>query len=125
MALSSADLPSPPPPDSWPGAHGRRSVAPEVPSWPGQKTGPAGASWPGATQPTRHRPPTLTAGRRPGGVALIMLPALVGLVLMALIGIWAWLDGERRAVQAVLVLVIALGALVMLGMVALRQRTRR
>ncbi|MBW3085591.1 hypothetical protein KEM60_01793 [Austwickia sp. TVS 96-490-7B] len=54
-----------------------------------------------------------------------MLPALVGLVLMALIGIWAWLDGERRAVQAVLVLVIALGALVMLGMVALRQRTRR
>lgn len=40
------------PPDSWPGAHGRRSVAPVVPSWPGapapSPSGPGG-SWPGAT----------------------------------------------------------------------------
>ncbi len=37
------------PPDSWPGAAGMRSVAPEVPAWPGAATRAGlGESWPGA-----------------------------------------------------------------------------
>lgn len=39
------------PPESWPGAGGRRSVAPAVPRWPGRPVAGScepGASWPGA-----------------------------------------------------------------------------
>ncbi len=39
------------PPESWPGAGGRRSVAPQVPKWPGrplESSREPGASWPGA-----------------------------------------------------------------------------
>lgn len=60
----------PRPPDSWPGAAGRRSIAPEVPAWPGQRprsTHP-GAGWPGASAvsaPAAGAPsPSATHGAR-------------------------------------------------------------
>lgn len=35
------------PPESWPGAGGRKSVAPDVPKWPSRGNGEPGGSWPG------------------------------------------------------------------------------
>lgn len=59
------------PPESWPGAGGRKSIAPQVPSWPGApRHCDPGGSWPGMaagardkpTEPVRNTPTT----RRPG-----------------------------------------------------------
>ena len=58
------------PPESWPGAGGRKSVAPDVPSWPGARRGSdPGGSWPGATPPGKagtSRKPSRSRARRPG-----------------------------------------------------------
>ncbi len=49
------------PPESWPGAGGRKSVAPDVPAWPGRaRSHDPGGSWPGA-QPAAPRRPARTA----------------------------------------------------------------
>ena len=130
---------SPPPPDSWPGAAGRRSVAPEVPSWPGApvsrdapgggwtgaKSGEAGAGW-----PSGDPVPAVTAGslddrpgkRVPGGVAAILFPALVGVVLLVLLGLWASLDDGNRAAQVVVLALVVVGALGALVVSAWRHR---
>jgi len=46
------------PPESWPGAGGRRSVAPPVAAWPGQveRSETPGDSWPGAAPAKTDRP---------------------------------------------------------------------
>ena len=121
MTLTSPSLgETPPPPDSWPGAHGLRSVAPEVPSWPGQSTGSKdpGGSWPGMA-PSKKPPvvavTALEEANQSGGVAAIIFPALTVLILIGLIALWGVLDADHRMEQAVAigtVVVVALGALI-------------
>ena len=129
---------TPPPPDSWPGAAGRRSIAPEVPSWPGapvsrdapgggwpganggEAGGEAGAGWP-ATSPAGTRD-TRPGKRVPGGVAAILFPALVGVVLLLLLGLWASLDEANRSAQVAVLALVVLGALGALIVSAWRHR---
>ncbi len=58
-----------------------------------------------------------------GGVAAVLFPGLVGIVLLAVAGVWARLDDEHRGAQAVALLVIVVSVLG--AMVAAARRTRR
>lgn len=57
------------PPESWPGAGGRKSVAPDVASWPGQRprSSELGGSWPGAASSQTGKP--VGTARQPVGTA--------------------------------------------------------
>lgn len=130
---------APPPPDSWPGAGGLRSIAPEVPSWadaPASREAPGGG-WPGAssrasgaagsaasTHATLATETTRGAGDGvPGGVAAVLFPGLVGIVLLAVAGVWASFDDEHRGAQTVALLLIVVAA--MGTMIAAAWRVRR
>ncbi len=125
---SSPDLASPPPPDSWPGAGGRRSVAPEVPAWPGAAPRSSGGdSWPGArgdSWPGATGSPAAPATPRDGGVAGVLFPAVSVIVAMGVLGLWAIIDGDRREAQGVVLLVVIAAALVALGVSLVRHRGR-
>lgn len=134
VAMSSPDV-SPPPPDSWPGAGGRRSVAPDVPAWPGAAPRSAdGDSWPGASRRDSWPGATRRAGAtisdldevddHEGGVAAILFPAVSGLILLALVGLWVFLDDSNRALQMNVLVVVVLVALLALGVSAYRHRRR-
>lgn len=57
------------PPESWPGAAGRKSVAPDVPSWPGvRRSSDPGGTWPGmvpATAKTKTKTKSKTKTPKP------------------------------------------------------------
>lgn len=120
------------PPESWPGAGGRKSVAPDVPSWPGApRSHDPGGSWPGAAPGKPRRP----ARKKPAGEldaqALARLrsrpPAhrisrlakgrwalVAGLGWLApflLVCGWIALDDSRRPAQLLTLAVVAVAAL--------------
>lgn len=137
------------PPESWPGAGGRKSVAPDVPGWPGQRasTGDLGGSWPGAApaKGSSKGKPVGTARRRPApagdGVAELkarspkhhvsraargmwMLGALLVWIL-PLLAVCAWmvLDAANRPAELIafgLVVVLAAGHLVIMPLMRYR-----
>lgn len=132
MATSPQD--SPPPPDSWPGAAGKRSVAPDVPSWPGAAPrGDAGGSWPGAGQradswpgastPQRSLPSEDDDGRQ-GGVAGVLFPAVTVLILLSAVGLWVFLDADHRDLQMAALIAILAVAMAALGVSVYRHRNR-
>lgn len=135
------------PPESWPGAGGRKSVAPDVASWPGQRPkGDLGGSWPGAAP--RAGKPAGKARRLPAlagdGVAELkarspkhhvsraargmwMLGALLVWVLPLLAACaWMLFDPANRAAQLVVFgLVIVLAAAHLVLMPLMRYRLHR
>lgn len=138
------------PPESWPGAAGRKSVAPDVPSWPGARraTDPGG-SWPGAapakpakntkkpakrrsgpldeqtlarirSAPPAHRISRLAKGR------WALVAALGWLVPFVAVSVWISLDADRRGPGLLALLVVAVGAAVHAAVVPqLRYRRHR
>lgn len=112
-------------------------MAPEVPHWPGSvRVAEIGASWPGAARLAAGSPDTVLpsddaailpsddAASRPGGVAGILFPAIIVLLLLGGVGVWGFLDGERRELQLVALAVILAVAVVALGVSAYRHRHR-
>ena len=125
------------PPESWPGANGRKSVAPDVPSWPGQrprrpKGAQPGGSWPGAAAPASSSPRVTPASATGLSGTTSTTPKAAGapgqdarrartvgsalaffgwLLLLAGVCAWVALDGGHRPVQLVsFVVVVALAA---------------
>lgn|GEM_PF-1918112 len=125
---------SPPPPDSWPGAGGKRSVAPDVPSWPGAAPrSETGGSWPGANRSdswpgAQRRSPGLPSddddADRAGGVAGILFPAVSVVLVLAIVGLWVFLDADHREQQMIVLGVVVVVALAALGVSAFRHRSR-
>ncbi|GAB48697.1 PH domain-containing protein [Mobilicoccus pelagius] len=118
------------PPDSWPGAGGRRSVAPEVPGWPGQRphSETPGASWPGAASAastpaapardlddaelrelTLRRPANRVSPRAMTMWRLTTM--LLWLVPLVAVVVWMVLDDAHRSWQ-----IPAVGLVVVLGL---------
>lgn len=121
-------LDSPPPPDSWPGADGRRSIAPEVPSWPGAALHNSGDSWPGARRPQPSRTARTSregAAPQPFGIGLILYLTLAMVVELALLALWVFLRPEDSSAQAVLFAVLLLQGAASLGYVTYRYRRSR
>lgn len=120
-STTGASTPAPLPPDSWPGAGGRRSVAPEVASWPGQsapRSNTPGDSWPGAqpaaastTAPTRvtdlddeqlrdlrlRRPANHVSPKAKTAWRLVAL--LVWIWPVVGVAVWAFFDDAHRSWQ--------------------------
>lgn len=93
------------PPESWPGAAGAKSVAPDVPAWPGKRRShDPGGSWPGAISgapPAPAPPPPLDAA----AIAELMTRPPSTPVAGAARGLWAlstllWWLGPVLAVCA-------------------------
>ncbi|WP_116114662.1 hypothetical protein [Austwickia chelonae] len=127
MPESSHDTATPPPPDSWPGAGGARSVAPLVPSWPGAATVQGVDSWPGAGPQKKLRRPKNPAGaaparRRPSRVAAILFPAVAAVILFILVAVWASIDPDHRALQMATLLTVSVLVLGLLVLAGYRQR---
>ncbi|WP_082043833.1 PH domain-containing protein [Mobilicoccus massiliensis] len=126
MDPSTGTAESPLPPDSWPGAAGKRSVAPEVAPWPGQRprSHSPGASWPGATSAATATAPPRDLDdaelrdlrlRRPANLVspkaklLWRLGALLGWVI-PLVGVVVWMifDDAHRLWQGIAIAVVLL-----------------
>lgn len=138
------------PPESWPGAGGRKSVAPDVPSWPGQRSssGELGGSWPGAVPARGKGKPVGKARRQPVAAqegidelkarspkhhvsraarGMWMLGALL-LWLAPIIGVCVWmvLDADHRSIElAAFGLVVVLAAAHLVFMPLMRYRLHR
>ncbi|GMA40782.1 PH domain-containing protein [Mobilicoccus caccae] len=133
---------TPLPPESWPGAGGRRSVAPEVAPWPGQtraRSTTPGGSWPGAggassaatSSGTSRTAPDLDDEalrelrlRRPRHLVspkaktLWRLTSLLTWIWPLLgVAVWTFFDDERRSWQGIAFLVVGLLALFFLTVV--------
>lgn len=122
---------APLPPDSWPGAAGRRSVAPEVPAWPGQRprSQTPGAGWPGArsTSASSTAPRDLDDAdlrelklRRPANrvspkarTMWRLTEMLMWLVPLLGVVVWMVVDDAHRTWQG-----IAVAAVVVLGLLS-------
>lgn len=138
---------APLPPDSWPGAGGRRSVAPEVAPWPGasraKKTTP-GESWPGAVPagsgPAPSRGSATASNDATRDALRARIPAnsvdpaarnlwrLTGLLagvppLLAVVG-WIVLDPGHRVAQVAALALVALAVLVGIAVVPARRFTQ-
>ncbi|GAB77984.1 hypothetical protein SAMN05421595_0498 [Austwickia chelonae] len=128
MSEQTYDAATPPPPDSWPGAGGLRSVAPVVPTWPGATTAQGTDSWPGAGPRTKKvRRQKNTAGavpvrRRPSRVAAILFPAVAAVILFVLVAVWASIDPDHRALQMGTLLTVSVLVLGLLVLAGYRQR---
>lgn len=139
------------PPESWPGAGGLKSVAPEIPSWP---TGPlpraataaasappaprptgTGEGWPGASgpvvEPKAQAPPSDAAPgapesrrdrtRKPAGHAPIGASLVLLLACLA-IAAWVLLDDGSRVLQASVLAVVLLAGGVFVARTVRRNR---
>lgn len=143
------------PPESWPGAGGRKSVAPDVPSWPGSRRDcDPGGSWPGGNpaEPGRPKrsgrkapPPTRRPGPLdPGALARLrekppahrvsrnakgrwaLTAGLCWLVPLLLTCAWVALDPAHRAAELAVMGIIAVAAITHVVLVPrTRYRTHR
>ncbi|WP_083875949.1 PH domain-containing protein [Kineosphaera limosa] len=121
------------PPESWPGAGGRKSVAPDVPSWPGvNRSSEPGGSWPGANprkprasapaEPApplpldseaiarlRQNPPAHRVSRNAKGLWALRA-GLFWLVPFLLGCVWVALDPDHRSAELILLGLVAVAA---------------
>lgn len=138
MESSTPTAGAPLPPDSWPGAGGRRSVAPEVPAWPGHRprSQTPGAGWPGASSATSTTPPAPRdlddaelrelRLRRPANRVSPratkmwrLTEALLWLVPLVAVVVWMVVDDAHRAWQGIAVtavLVLGLASVILIPM---------
>ena len=109
-------------------------MAPAVPGWPGAALREdTGGSWPGATARSHSWPgasgraDAVTATGHSGGqggVAAILFPAVAVLLMLAVVGLWVFLDADHRQAQMISVIVVVALAVVGLGVSVWRHRSK-